>query len=133
MRDLLNDLESGKTPAELDPIRRAQSAIRKPLPKRFYKDVSVTPEEDGGFAVRLDGKSVRTPGASAVRLPNEATALLVAGEYQAQGEHIDPESMPVTRLVDLLKMLGSRSFDRESCCAPLLSNVAKHSALMCRQ
>ncbi|WP_025030956.1 ATP12 family chaperone protein [Nitratireductor aquibiodomus] len=100
MRDLLNDLESGKTPAELDPIRRAQSAIRKPLPKRFYKDVSVTPEEDGGFAVRLDGKPVRTPGASAVRLPNEATALLVAGEYQAQGEHIDPASMPVTRLVN---------------------------------
>ncbi|MAS13941.1 MAG: ATPase [Nitratireductor sp.] len=100
MRDLLNDLESGKTPAELDPIRRAQSTIRKPLPKRFYNEVSLNADEEGGFSVQLDGKSVRTPGASAVVLPNEAAALLVAAEYEAQGEHIDPATMPVTRLVN---------------------------------
>lgn len=100
MRDLLNDLESGKTPAELDPIRRAQSTIRKPLPKRFYNEVSLSADEEGGFSVKLDGKLVRTPGASAVVLPNEAAALLVAAEYEAQGEHIDPATMPVTRLVN---------------------------------
>ncbi|MFC5586035.1 ATP12 family chaperone protein [Nitratireductor kimnyeongensis] len=100
MRDLLNDLENGKTPAELDPVRRAQSAIKKPLPKRFYNDVTVASGEEGGFSVHLDGKPVRTPGASPVVLPNEAAALLVAGEYDAQGEYIDPATMPVTRLVN---------------------------------
>lgn len=100
MRDLLNDLEDGKTPAELDPIRRAQSTMKKPLPKRFYKDVAVAAQEESGFAVQLDGKSVRTPSANTVLLPNEATALLVAREYEAQGDEIDPATMPVTRLVN---------------------------------
>ncbi|WP_295809112.1 ATP12 family chaperone protein [uncultured Nitratireductor sp.] len=100
MRDLLNDLESGKTPTELDPVRRAQSTIKKALPKRFYSDVCVMAEEGGGYSVRLDGKSVRTPNASTVLVPNETTALLIASEYEAQGEHIDPATMPVTRLVN---------------------------------
>ena len=61
MRDLLNDLEAGKYLSDPDPIRRAQSQMKTQLPKRFYKDVSVAPAE-GGFAVHLDGKPVRTPG-----------------------------------------------------------------------
>ena len=61
MRDLLNDLDAQKYLSDPDPIRRAQSQMKTQLPKRFYKDVSVAPVEDG-FAVHLDGKPVRTPG-----------------------------------------------------------------------
>ncbi|TIS93963.1 MAG: ATPase, partial [Mesorhizobium sp.] len=61
MRDILNDLEAGKYLSDPDPVRRAQIQMKTPLPKRFYKEVSVVPVE-AGFAVQLDGRPVRTPG-----------------------------------------------------------------------
>lgn len=99
MRDLLNDLEAAKLLSDPDPIRRAQSNMTRPLPKRFYKDVSVA-EVEGGFAVHLDGKPVRTPGRAILRLPTEAAAQLVRDEFAAQRETIDPWTMPVYRLVN---------------------------------
>lgn len=99
MRDLLNDLEAAKLLSDPDPIRRAQSNMTRPLPKRFYKDVSVA-EVEGGFAVHLDGKPVRTPGRAILRLPTEAAAQLVRDEFAAQRETIDPSTMPVYRLVN---------------------------------
>lgn len=96
MRDLLNDLEQGRKP---DPIRTAQESMRRPLPKRFYKEATVGGEE-GAWTVLLDGKSVRTPGGAQVVLPSEGLAKLVADEYAAQGESVDPMTMPVTRLVN---------------------------------
>ena len=50
MRDILNDLEAGKQLSDPDPVRRAQIQMKTPLPKRFYKAVSVVPVESG-FAV----------------------------------------------------------------------------------
>ena len=41
--------------------------------KRFYKEVSIAPAEDG-FAVLLDGKPVKTPGRNTLLLPTEALA-----------------------------------------------------------
>ncbi|TIM20953.1 MAG: ATPase, partial [Mesorhizobium sp.] len=41
MRDILNDLEAGKYLSDPDPVRRAQIQMKTPLPKRFYKTVSV--------------------------------------------------------------------------------------------
>lgn len=99
MRDILNDLETGKLLSDPDPVRRAQIQMRTPLPKRFYKDASVAPEGEG-FVVHLDGKPVRTPGQALLLLPTEAAAALVADEFTAQGETIDPTSMPVYRLVN---------------------------------
>lgn len=96
MRELLNDLEQGRQP---DPIRAAQESMRPQLPRRFYKEVTVGGEE-GAFKVLLDGKTVRTPGGAEVILPREGMARLVADEYAAQGERIDPLTMPVTRLVN---------------------------------
>jgi chaperone required for assembly of F1-ATPase len=69
------------------------------LPKRFYKAAEVAATEDG-FAVHLDGKPVRTPGRALLVLPTEAAAILVADEFAAQGETIDPVTMPVMRLVN---------------------------------
>lgn len=99
MRDLLNDLDAQKYLSDPDPIRRAQSQMKMQLPKRFYKDVSIAPTGEG-FGVHLDGRPVRTPGKAILALPTEKAAKLVAEEFAAQGEKIDPSTMPVYRLVN---------------------------------
>ncbi|MGA9795186.1 MAG: ATP12 family protein [Rhizomicrobium sp.] len=65
--------------------------------KRFYKAVSVAPG-DGGFAVHLDGKPLKTPARAPFALPNVALAEAIAEEWREQGEEIDMASMPMTRL-----------------------------------
>lgn len=96
MRDILNDLEQDPNH---DPVRRAQENMRRPLPKRFYTNVT-TSGDDGAYKVLLDERVVRTPGGAELVLPTARAAELVAAEYAAQGEHIDPMAMPVTRLVN---------------------------------
>ena len=98
MRDLLNDLENSPL-SDPDPVRRAQNQMRQPLPRRFYETAEVAGTEEG-FAVRLDGKPVRTPGRALLALPSAAAAALVAGEFAAQGETLDPMTMPVLRLAN---------------------------------
>jgi chaperone required for assembly of F1-ATPase len=99
MRELLTEAEFQKNLSSPDPIRRAQIQMRAPLPKRFYKAVSVAPGE-GGHVVHLDGRPVRTPAKSILTLPTQAAARLVADEFDAQAESIDPVTMPVMRLVN---------------------------------
>ena len=100
MRDILGDHDAGRFLSDPDPVRRAQIQMRTPLPKRFYADVSVAAETDGAFSVRLDGKPVRTPGRALLALPTAAAAGLVASEFDAQQDVIDPVSMPVLRLAN---------------------------------
>lgn len=100
MRDLLNDLEQGRLLSDADPVKRARNQMKAALPKRFYSDVSVAPHEEGGYAVHLDGKPARTPARALLLLPTEEAARLAADEFAAQGEHIEPATMPVTRLVN---------------------------------
>lgn len=64
--------------------------------KRFWKEVSIS-EEDGGFAVRLDQRSVRTPAKRVLVLPTRVIADRVAAEWEAQVEKVDPGTMPWTR------------------------------------
>jgi chaperone required for assembly of F1-ATPase len=67
--------------------------------KRFYKDVFVVAGPDG-WAVQLDGRPVRTPARAALALPNDALAQAVADEWRAQGETIEPLTMPMTGLAN---------------------------------
>lgn len=67
--------------------------------KRFYEQVQYV-AQDGGFAIQLDGRSVKTPMKKPLILPNEKLAQAVQGEWGAQGEKIDPYSMPLTRLAN---------------------------------
>ncbi|WP_315920003.1 ATP12 family chaperone protein [Mesorhizobium sp. SP-1A] len=99
MRDILGDLEAGRLLSDPDPVRRAQIQMKTPQPKRFYEKASVSPVPEG-YAVHLDGKPVRTPGKALLALPTEAAANLVAEEFAAQGETIDPMAMPVLRLAN---------------------------------
>lgn len=70
-----------------------------PLPRRFYKAARVT-GQGTAFGVALDGRPLRTPLKSALTLPTGPLAEAVAAEWQAQGERIDPFSMPLTRLAN---------------------------------
>jgi chaperone required for assembly of F1-ATPase len=99
MRDLLNDLEADNLLSDPDPVRRAQNQMRSELPRRFYKDVSIVPVADG-FAIQLDARSARTPARAVMVVPTDAVAKLVAGEFGAQEDVINPVSMPAMRLAN---------------------------------
>ncbi|WP_380874129.1 ATPase [Sphingomonas sp. DBB INV C78] len=67
--------------------------------KRFYKQVAAVPGPDG-IAIHLDGRPVKTPARNALTLPTAALGDAVAAEWEAQGETIDPRSMPLTGLAN---------------------------------
>jgi chaperone required for assembly of F1-ATPase len=94
MRDILEELGEGN-----DPVRQVQKGMRTPLPRRFYKSVGVEPSASG-FSVLLDGKSVRTPARKLLELPSEAAAQVIAGEFDAQKDEINPATMPATKLAN---------------------------------
>ena len=68
-----------------------------PRPKRFYETVAVEPEGES-WAVRLDGRPVRTPAKTPLTAPTKALAELIAEEWASQGERIDAPTMPTTRI-----------------------------------
>lgn len=96
MRDQLEDAHQHRD----DGYGRAQHLNKVELPKRFYKEVAAGPF-DSGFVVTLDGRPVKTPGKKLpVIVPAAAIATAMAGEWAAQGEFIDPATMPMVRLIN---------------------------------
>lgn len=83
----------------LDPNVAARKGFRESEErlKRFWTTADVA-ERDGGWAVTLDGRTPKTPAHAPLVLPTGAAARLVAEEWAAQGEFIDPATMPATRL-----------------------------------
>ncbi|HET6971941.1 MAG TPA: ATP12 family protein [Phenylobacterium sp.] len=68
-------------------------------PRRFYKAVEVA-EADGGHAILLDGRRLRTPKAQPMVLPTRALADQVAEEWAAQTDVIEMARMQATRLAN---------------------------------
>jgi len=64
--------------------------------RRFWTDATVRAEA-GGHAVMLDARPVRTPLKVPLILPTEDLAQEIAAEWQAQGDVVDPATMPFTR------------------------------------
>ncbi len=85
---------SGKPSA---PVGAARRPARPELPRRFYKTAGVAPSDDG-FVLTLDGKPARTPGRNPLVVASPMVAAALAAEWQGQGEHIDPATMPLTRI-----------------------------------
>ena len=83
----------------LDPNVAARKGFRESEErlKRFWKAVDVA-EGQGGWAVTLDGRTPKTPAGAPLVLPTAAAARLAADEWAAQGEFLDPATMPATRL-----------------------------------
>ena len=105
MRELFDEVagQSG-----LDPEEAVRRGTRTPQRKRFYKEAGVA-EAEGGFAVTLDGKPIRTPSGRQVVAPVRAIAEAVAAEWAAQGENIEPLTMPLTRFANSVAEVGERA------------------------
>lgn len=71
----------------------------KPGPKRIY-EVADAVEVNEGYAIQLDGRSVRTPARHLLVVPTQGLADAVVGEWMAQGEHVDHNAMPMTRFAN---------------------------------
>lgn len=64
--------------------------------KRFWKQARAERVE-GGWLIRLDARPVRTPARRLCVVPIAGMADGIAAEWNAQGDRIDPLSMPLTR------------------------------------
>lgn len=101
-----NDLSADLSAAageKIDPVALARRDQAKALPKRFYKSAEVEVFQSAGetrYAIVLDGKRVRTPARHELAVGRQALAQAIADEWAAQSEHIDPATMPLTRLVN---------------------------------
>ena len=96
MRELFDDI-AGKS--ETNPMELARRSSRAVLRKRFYADAGVG-ETDGGYTVTLDGKPIKTPSGRTVVVPARSLAEMIAAEWNAQGEFIEPLTMPLTRFAN---------------------------------
>jgi chaperone required for assembly of F1-ATPase len=100
MRDLFQDIFAN---APLDPTQAARRAMRPQLRRRFYTRAGVQGEEgdgEGEFRVMLDGRPVMTPARRPLAAPTRALADMLAAEWEAQRDVIDPAKMPLTRLAN---------------------------------
>ncbi len=96
MRELFEDVAAN---GALDPQETVRQTSRAPQRKRFYTAAAID-EVDGGFAIVLDGKPMRTPTGERLSVPTRDIAQAIAEEWNAQGEFIDPMTMPLTRLAN---------------------------------
>lgn len=83
-----------------NPMRSAQAGMRPAPPKRFYEDATAARQEDGFYALLLDGKPARTPARHPLAVPSQDLGEALAAEWMGQGPEIDPRSMPLTRLIN---------------------------------
>jgi len=138
----MRELFEGMEPSPLDPDEQRRRSARARLTKRFYKTAEIS-EQPEGVAVLLDGRLLRTPAKHALAAPAIAIAEAIAAEWRAQGENIDPASMPLTRLAnsiidgvtaradevaaDIAKYVGSDLlFYRADAPAGLIKRQARH-------
>jgi chaperone required for assembly of F1-ATPase len=82
----------------IDPFARARGNADHRLPRRFFKEVGIE-ERKRRFCLLLDGKQAHTPRRHRLCFESRALAELVAVEWQRQTDHLDPATMPVTKIV----------------------------------
>ena len=96
MRELFDDIAGQSEANPMEAARRSSRAVQR---KRCYADAGVG-EADGGYTVTLDGKPTKTPSGRTVIVPARALAEMIAAEWNAQGEFIEPLTMPLTRFAN---------------------------------
>ena len=67
--------------------------------KRFWTTAKAV-AENGGCAVRLDERPLRTPGRAALLVPTEPLAEAIADEWASAGETVEACEMPLTGLAN---------------------------------
>lgn len=73
-------------------------SLAKPLPKRFYKAVTVG--DVAPFPILLDGRQIKTPKKRPLAVPARPLADAIAEEWRAQADVINPAKMPLTRFAN---------------------------------
>lgn len=63
--------------------------------KRFWKEVTIE-LVDAAYAVRLEGRALKTPLRNELVLPSEALAKAIEDEWACVADDIDPRTMPMT-------------------------------------
>jgi chaperone required for assembly of F1-ATPase len=96
MRELFDEVAGRAAADPMESARRSSCAVQR---KRFYKSAGVG-EADGGFTVTLDGKPIKTPSGRTVIVPSRLLAEAMSAEWAAQGENIEPLTMPLTRFAN---------------------------------
>src|SRR4051794_8266455 len=94
MRDIFQEIFHGEP---IDPIAAARRNTRPTLRRRFYEQISVE-EGEGGHSLKLDGRPVQTPARRLLAAPTRGIAEMLAAEWEAQRDVIEPAKMPATRL-----------------------------------
>lgn len=117
MREILEEAHAHRE----DGLGRAQKPEVRELKKRFYEKVDVAKVE-GGYTVTLDDRPTRTPGKKPAIVPVLEVAQVMAEEWQAQVEYIDPALMPHLRL------MNSGIEGGEDVLADLKAEVLKYAA-----
>ncbi|MEM6811069.1 MAG: ATP12 family protein [Pseudomonadota bacterium] len=68
------------------------------MTKKFYS-VASSKKVDDGYAIQLDGKTVKTSGGLELIASTETLADAVALEWAKQEDTINPETMPLTQIL----------------------------------
>jgi chaperone required for assembly of F1-ATPase len=98
MRDIFTEIYENQP---LDPMVSARQGAHASLRKRFYEHASVAETAgEGGYAILLDGKPVKTPARRALAAPTRDLAGLIAREWDVQEKVIEPARMPLARLAN---------------------------------
>jgi chaperone required for assembly of F1-ATPase len=95
MRDLFESREFD------DPVEAARRSTGRPLRRRFYERAAAAAVPDG-FAIELDGKPINTPARRPLVAPTRGLAEGIAAEWERQRDTIDPATMPLTRLANVI-------------------------------
>ncbi|MEP3427167.1 MAG: ATP12 family protein [Roseibium sp.] len=125
MRDYLDAMQEDST---IDPEQRVRETSKRELPKRFYERAEHV-EADGGFAIHLDGRPVKTPGKATLTVPTAVLGAAIAAEWDAQKKEIDPARMPLTRISNSAQDAVTEKFDEV---ADEITNFAGNDALCYR-
>ncbi|AWP17417.1 putative ATP synthase mitochondrial F1 complex assembly factor 2 [Scophthalmus maximus] len=66
--------------------------------RKFYQDVSISQGDGGIYEINLDRRKLKTPGGKLFTVPNEALAIAVATEWDAQRDTLKFYTMHLTTL-----------------------------------
>jgi chaperone required for assembly of F1-ATPase len=83
---------------KIDPAKLAVREAPRPKTKRVYKTVG-TESDAQGWHITLDGKRLKTPMRKPLVTRVQALAEAIAAEWEAQTEFVEPENMPLMRLL----------------------------------
>jgi len=85
--------------------------------KRFWREARAVRDAEG-WHVELDARRVKTQGGRALTLPSETIARMLAAEWDAQGEEVDPRSFRFRDMADYAIDVVAQ--DRDAAIASLL-------------